>query len=208
VTQTEPRTLVVTGFGTAHGTPDLCIIHLALNAMADTAASALDQVADLATRAVQVLRDRAVESSDIQTVNISLGDFHEKQRVTARVASYSMAVKLRALEEAGPVLASLSEIAGDSLQVHRMQLAASDPEVLQTSARRDAVVDATGRAKQLAEAAGVTLGPILEIREGQAASDQRLMARGVSFAAASSMPVEGGEVTSTVAVTVTYAIED
>lgn len=143
--ETEPRTLVVTGQGTAHGTPDRCLIYLALNAMADTAASALDQVADLATRAVQALRDRGVEPNDIQTANISLGDYHEKQRVTARVASYSLVVKIRSLEEAGPVLASLSGVAGDSLQVQRMQLAVSDPQVLQASARRDAVVDATAR---------------------------------------------------------------
>lgn len=206
--ETEPRTLVVTGQGTAHGIPDRCLIHLALNAMADTAASALDQVADLATRAIQALRDRGVEPNDIQTANISLGDFHEKQRVTARVASYSLVIKIRSLEEAGPVLASLSGVAGDSLQVQRMQLAVSDPQVLQASARRDAVADATARANQLAEAAGVSLGPILEIREGQVASDQRFGARGVAFAASSSMPLEPGEVTSTVAVTVTYSIED
>jgi uncharacterized protein YggE len=119
-----------------------------------------------------------------------------------------MIVKTRSVEEAGPVLASLSEVAGDSLQVHRMQLAVSEPVVLQVFARRDAVADATARAHQLAEAAGVSLGRILEISEGQVASGGGFAPRGVSFAAAASMPVEPGEVTSTVAVTVTYAIED
>jgi uncharacterized protein YggE len=208
----EPRTLVVTGEGVAHGTPDRCLIHLALNVMADTAANALDQLADLAIRAVRDLRDSGVEPTDIQTTNLSLHDYRERERVTARVASYSITVKTRSVEEAGPILATLSEVAGDSLQVHRLQLAVSDPEVLQISARKDAVLDATARAHQLAEAAGLSLGHILEISEGQHERGPRAVRRsaavGLSIGGAASIPIEAGEVTSTVAVTVTYAIED
>ena len=206
----EPRKLVVTGEGVAHGTPDRCLIHFALNVTADTAANALDQLAALATRSIQALHAAGIEPKDVQTTNLSLHDYHEREHVAARVASHQMTVKSRSVEEVGHLLASLSEVAGDSLQVHRMQLAVSDAETLQVSARREAVLDATARAQQLAEAAGVTLGRILEISEGQVATAARRVARGaagVSLAAVP-MPAEPGEVTSPVAVTVIYAIED
>jgi uncharacterized protein YggE len=90
--ETEPRTLVVTGQGIAHGTPDRCLLHLALNVMADTAANALEQVADVAARVVQSVRELGIEPKDVQTTNLSLNAFYdrEKERVTARVASYSI----------------------------------------------------------------------------------------------------------------------
>ena len=209
--ETEPRTLVVTGEGTAHGTPDRCLLHLALNVMAESAANALDRVADLAARAVQSIRELGIEPRDVQTTNLSLNDFYdrEKERVTARVASYSLNVRTPSLEDTGPVLAALSSVAGDSLQVHRLQLVVSDPEALEASARRAGVVDASARAQQLTQAAGVSLGHILAITEGQGPRGGRTV-RSVGFAGsvASSMPIEAGEVTSAVAVTVTYAIED
>ncbi len=210
--ETEPRTLVVTGEGIAHGTPDRCFLHLALNVMADTAAKALDQVAGLAARAVQSLSGLGIEPKDVQTTNLSLNDFYDRdrQRVTARVATYSLTVRTSSLEDAGPILAALTDVAGDSLQVHSLQLAVSDPEALEVSARRNAVLDASTRAQQLAEAAGVSLGHIVEITEGQVPrGGLGLPVRSAAFAAmpASSMPVEAGEVASTVAVTVTYAIE-
>jgi uncharacterized protein len=208
---TEPRILAVTGEGIAHGTPDRCLLHLALSVMADTAADALDRVADLAALAVESIRELAIEPKDVQTTNLSLDDFYDQhqERVTARVASYSLTVRTSSLKDTGPVLAALSEVAGDSLQVKRLQLVVSDPEALQESARQHAVVDAAKRAHQIAEVAGVHLGPIQEITEGEPPRRGRPV-RAMAFAASpvSSIPVEAGEVMSTVAVTVTYAIED
>ena len=205
----EPRTLIVSGEGAAHGVPDQCVLHLALKVIADTAPQALDGVAEVATRTVQRLRELGIEGRDVQTTNLSLDDFYdrESQRVTARVASYSMTVKTGSIEEAGPVLAALSEVAGDSLQVGNLQLAVSDSRALQTTARRNAVEDAATRAGQLAEAAGVSLGPILQISEGQVASG-RIRHTAMALSASAALPVEAGVVTSTASVTVTYAIED
>jgi uncharacterized protein len=142
---------------------------------------------------------------------LSLNDFYdrEQKRVTARVATYPLTVRTPSLEDAGPVLATLSSVAAGSLQVQGLLLVVSDPEALKVSARRAAVLDAASRAQQLAEAAGVSLGPILEITEGQGSRGVRAVRASLMAASpASSMPVEAGEVTSTVAVTVTYAIED
>jgi uncharacterized protein YggE len=194
----------------AYGIPDRCLVNLSLNVVADTASNALDQLADLATKAVEVLRGNGVESNDIQMTNLSLEDFHDREtkQVTARVASYSMTVRTRSVEASAPILAWLSEVAGDSLRVHHIQLAISNPVELQVSARRDAVADAAARARQLAESAGVSLGRVLGISEGQVGGG-RDYPMAVSMArSAATMPIEAGEAASAVAVTVTYEIGD
>ena len=86
---TDARELVVTGEGSALGTPDRCMITLALNVMADTSADALDRVGALAQQVIGLVLDQGIERPDVQTLNISLQDWFDKgsQRVTARVAT-------------------------------------------------------------------------------------------------------------------------
>jgi hypothetical protein len=77
------------------------------------------------------------------------------------------------------------------------------------SARRAAVADARARAEQLAEAAGVGLGALVEIREGTGTVSgmPRGFARAMRVpASAAAMPVEPGDQTVHVRVELTFAI--
>ena len=208
---TKARTILVVGEGVEQATPDECLVHLAFNVMADTAAEALTRVAALAEGGMQVLRGHGVADDDLQTFNFSVQDFFDQKegRVTARVGSYSFGVKVRPLDRVGELLAALAEEADDSLQVRGMQLMVSNSEVVTEVARRRAVADAQSRALQLAQAAGVRLGPILSISEdpgGSGMTGYRAMAR-ANGGQAFSMPVESGTIPKTVHVAVTYAIE-
>jgi uncharacterized protein YggE len=206
------REVVVVGEGSASGTPDRCIISLALNVAADTSADAIDRVAQLADQVVGVIHAQGVEPSDVQTHSVSLQDFYdqEKKRVTARVASYALSVNAPSLASVGRLLAELAAVCGDSLQVRGLQLAVSNPQPLLQAARRAAVEDAVARADQLAEAAGVRLGTILSVDEGSNPRPQIGLQK-VRFSggsAAAALPVEGGTASVTVQVTVRLAIED
>lgn len=108
------RDVVVVGEGSALGTPDRCLISLALNVAADTSADAIDRVAQLADQAVGVIHAQGIEPSDVQTYSVSLQDFfdHEKKRVTARVASYALSVNAPSLASVGRLLAELAAISG------------------------------------------------------------------------------------------------
>ena len=103
----EPvRDIVVMGEGSASGTPDRCLISLALNVAADTPAEALSGVGHVADRVLDALAGDGVPPSDVQTVGLSVRDVHdrEKNRVTARVASYALTVGLPGLAGAGALL--------------------------------------------------------------------------------------------------------
>ena len=91
---------------------------------------------------------------------------HQRQQVTARVATYSLSVTAPELADVSRLVNVLTATAADALQIHGIAFSHSDPEPLLAAARRDAVADARSRAGQLALAAGLSLGDVLMIDEG------------------------------------------
>jgi uncharacterized protein YggE len=210
--ESESRLLVVTGEGVATGTPDHCIMRLVLITTADTPAAALDEVSDIANRTVATLREHGVGAPDIQTTNLAVHegfDRSDKRIKTGHQAALELRVETLSIEQTAPLLSAVAEVAGDAFRVQGFHLAIRDRALLEETARREAMVDAAARAHQLAEAGGLTLGRILDVvegdvprRRGHGAFSARPMSGG------GSIPVEPGEVVSTVVVTVAYAIED
>ena len=104
------------------------------------------------------------EQSDSQ-----IQDFFDKaqQKVTAHVGSYQLELDVRPIDESGRVLAALSSVLGDALQIRGINLTVRDPEPLKSQARRLAIQDAKKRAAEIAEEVGVRLGSILSIQDGR-----------------------------------------
>jgi uncharacterized protein YggE len=211
----KPRRVVVTGTGIATGVPDQCVLQVGLNAMADSAAEALDQCSQAAARAISALGQVGIEPRDVRTTNLSLQDFfdHTQQKVTARIGSYQLDVTIRRLDDAGRVVAALSSAVGESLQVRALQLTVGNPDLLRREARRLAVRDAQSKAEEIAQAAGIRLGPIQTIRGdvgqmGAAIYPRRSALSMSDMGGPAPFPVEPGEVTTTTSVTITYSIDD
>jgi uncharacterized protein len=204
--------MVVVGTGVATGVPDQCILHIALNATANTPAEALALCSDAADRVVSALGREGVEPSETRTTNLSIQDFHDRatMQVTARVGSYQMEVIVRPLEDVGRVAAVLSAEAGDALQIQSLHLAVSNPGPHEQEARRLAVLNAQSKASELAHAANVTLGAILSIEDQIGRISHPMAARAMStgVGVTASLPVEAGAVTTSCSVIVTYAIQD
>jgi uncharacterized protein YggE len=203
----DTRHITVVGQGSASAIPDCCALSLALNVAAETSAAALNDVAVLAARVIEVVHGHGLEA---QTSDVSVHDFHDKEsnRVTARVASYGLFVTVAALADAGPLVQQLAAVAGDALQIRGLQLGLSDASPLLETARRAAVVDALNRARQLGDAAGLTLGDIVSVDEGPPVGTDARFRRlaGTSVAMAATLPVEGGTSSVSVSVSVRVAI--
>jgi uncharacterized protein YggE len=82
----------------------------------------------------------------------------------------------------------------------------ADPKPLAERARSQAVADGASKARTLAMAAGVTLGPLMSIQETMVGRPIPVfaMARAV---AADATPIAGGEETVSVTVQMVYAIQ-
>jgi uncharacterized protein YggE len=82
----------------------------------------------------------------------------------------------------------------------------SNPKPLAEQARTAAVAYAAAKARTLASAAGVTLGPVMTIQESTSVRPVPMFAMARVAAAAVPAPVAEGEETVTVDVTMTYEI--
>lgn len=207
----EQPTIAVTGAGLASGSPDQCRIRISLNHLAESAATALEMTANLATRAIGAVADLQAEQAEVQTVGLSVQDFFDQaqQKVTAHVGSYQLDLVVRPIEGTGRVLAALSSVVGDALQIRGITLTVQDPEPLKSQARRSAIQDAKKRAAEIAEEVGVRLGPILAIRDEDASPiSSAVRATRMSAHVAANLPIEGGNVSATSAVTLVYAIDE
>jgi uncharacterized protein YggE len=112
-------------------------------------------------------------------------------------------VRLRDVGGLGSVVDSLAKAGANRLYGIGFELA--DPKTALATAREDAVADARARAELYARAAGVTLGPVLSIREAVEVP-QPMMARAQAMEAAAP-PVAQGTVALAAQVEVVFGLE-
>ena len=153
--------------------------------------------------------------SDIQTSGFSISprytqppDSGRIEGEAPRIAGYSvfnnLTVRVRNLAQIGAILdraVSLGVNSGGDIRFTN-----SDTAKILAEARKAAVKDAMARAATLAEAAGVRLGPILEITENYSPPGPIPLQRSVAYKAEAAVPVESGENTYTATVQVTWEI--
>ena len=206
----EPS-VVVKGTGTVNGIPDQCVMSLGLNGIAETAAEALEICSQVAAQAIDACIGTGVSRGDVQSTNLAVRDFFDQvdQKVTARIASYQVKVRVTDLADVGPVLAAVSAAVGDALQIHSLQLVVSDATRLETEARKLAVFDARKKAIELVESAGLGLGTVLWIQDlGPSSLHGSVHATAAAFAnPLASMSMEPGEIATTASVTIAFSIE-
>jgi uncharacterized protein len=205
------RTIEVVGEGTASAQPDRCVLHVALRATRDRVGDAIGAVAATADDTLRALREAGLGDSDLATTDLNVQPWWDQpsQQITAHVATYALSVSVAGIDRVPAIVDALSAAAGDALQIERVGFAHGDPAPLVAAARRAAVADARARAEQLADAAGVGLGALLEVREGIGATPgmPRAFMRAARVSLAAAMPVEPGDQAVHVRVELTFAID-
>jgi uncharacterized protein YggE len=160
----EIATITVAGRGDIQQTPDLMTLTLGVESKGPTAQAALQQNKDRAATLVTTLKSKGVADRDLQTSNLSLSPtWDDKQNITGYVASNMVTVRLRDLNAAGAVVDAASSAVGDDIRMHGVAFSIDDTSGALEQARTEAVKQAVEQAKQLASAAGVTLGAIKSI---------------------------------------------
>lgn len=206
------KTLRVSGTGAAESDADRCVLHVRLRATADATGNAVTQLSRLVTEVLAALEEEGVPTDAIRTTDVTVGDRRDdpRDRVTGRMASYVLRIDVPGLDRAGTVLSRLASVAGDSLDVQGFEMALGDPRALLGEARRRAVEDARTKADELAAAVGVTLGEVLSIEEEPSRGERprRIAATALALTKAPvpPVPIEGGPLSVTVAVTLVYRI--
>ncbi len=212
------RSISVQGQGTVSAKPDLVTLSLGVQTTGETAKEALALNSEQMTGVVAAVLDAGIAEEDIQTSGINLYPVYEdrslvqpgeQRQIVGYRASNDVSVRVHDIEIAGSVLDAA--VTAGANQVGGVRFGLSDTETIVTDALIAAVQNAQAKAQTIADTLGVTLGSALVVNEEWI---ERPEARGVAFAAEAafdsggfSSPVQGGAVSVTAHIRVTFAIE-
>ena len=211
----ESRSVHVTGIGSVTGEPDIATLYLGVSVEKETVEEAREEAASAMTAVIDALKENGIADRDIQTENFSIYpqyDYTDTGRVLRGYrVNNTVNARVRELESLSDIIDDATTAGGDIVVVNSIEFMIEDPTPLQAQARALAVEDAKAKAETLAEASGVTLGKPLTITEtSRSAGPPIAFAEAAEFAADSartSTPIQAGELTVTVNVTVVYEIE-
>ena len=178
---------------------------------APSAQAAMQGNADKMNAVMDALSSAGIQTRHIQTSQLSLNpqyDYSNRQkpRITGYEARNTVSARSENLDQVGPMLDAL--VGAGANNINGINFSIKDSAAAKSDARKQAVSEAGRKAQEMAEAANVNLGRILEMRETghnmvQPQANMRMMA----MEASTSTPVSGGEQAISVTVTLTYAID-
>ena len=211
--QVDDTGITVTGSGTVYGEPDIAVLDLGVDILNEELAAASDEASRVVEQVRRALTDAGVEERDIRTAYLSV--YREERYDNPDAApryrvSNSLNVTVRDVTQAGSLLATGLEAGANT--VGGIRYTFDNPKALESQARERAVQAAREKAEQLAELAGVTLGPVLMMSDAsEPAAPRPTAARfDTSFEAdaSSSVPVSGGQLSVSARVQMRFSIQE
>lgn len=211
-----PR-IIVTGEGDATTAPDMAILTLSVLRQADTARAALDANSAAMGEVIAALKADGIDARDLQTSGFSInprwfyppspndGSEPAQPRIVGYDVVNTLTVRVRDLSRLGAAIDKSVSLGVN--QGGQIMFVNDNPAAVISQARAKAVEDAMARAATLAKAAGVEVGPVLEISEQSMAPRPLPILEAKMADAAAAPPIETGENAYRVTVTVTFGIK-
>ena len=164
-------TISVQGTGKVAVRPDTGIALVGVDTRAPKLADATAEVARLMTAVLARVKALGVADRDLTTVSYSVDPLMAPQqrpddppRITGYRVTNVVQIKIRKIDDTGHILDTALGAGANSLR--SLFFTVDDPTQAATEARARAVRDASTRARQLADAAGVKLGELVLLTEG------------------------------------------
>ncbi len=204
--------LTVTGEGRVESVPDMATITLGVTSEAKSAAEAMDRTSRATAAVLERLKAAGIADRDMQTRDLHLSPIWENRssssgntrpRIAGYEASNTVLVRVRALDDLGRILDDVVE--GGANLFQGLSFGLQNPGPVQDEARRAAVADAMRKAALYAGAAGLTLGPVLELAEAGAVAPMPVAMERIALMS-EPVPVAAGEVSTVAHVTMVLRI--
>lgn len=208
------RTLSVNGTGQANLVPDIAYIYVGVHTEKPSAAEAVAENNTQTQAMIQALRDFGIAAADIRTTNFSIWPMDKYDPASGLptgektyAVDNTVYVTVRELDTLGDLLDTV--IAAGANTVNSIQFDVADKAKALEQARADAVKNAEAQAQALANSAGVTLGEIQTISFFDSPVYPVFDGRGMggNAVAEAAVPIQPGQLTFTVTVSVSYAIK-
>ena len=212
----EPGIISIEGHGEVITAPDTAFVTSGVTTQGATAKEALDANTAAMGELIQTLKDAGIEARDIQTSGFSVNPNYvysdardaNGYQLPPKINGYqvynTVNVRIRKLDTLGAVLDKAVTVGANT--INGVTFSVADPSKLYDEARKAAFADAKAKAELYAGAAGEELGSIRNINESQGMSQppQPYMMKAVADSAGASVPIEGGELSYSINVQVTW----
>jgi hypothetical protein len=206
------RTLTVNGTGQAFLTPDIAYISVGVHTEDADAAEAVASNNANSQKVAEALEDFGIDPEDIRTTNFSIypqqqRDQNGKLTGVIYVVDNTVFVTLRDLDQIGDVFSAVVEAGANN--INSVQFDVEDKSEALSEARQEAVEDAQIQAKELAESAGVSLGPVQNISTFSGGVPFPVIGGkgGGAMVSEASVPISPGQTIITVDVNMIYEIQ-
>ena len=154
----------VTGEGKVTVVPDTDIVSLGITLNKPTVKAAQDQVNSVISEITKSLKTLGIDAKDIQTSNYSIYPQYN-DRITGYQVNASLTVTVRELDKVNQVIDIATAKGANTIGGIQLTVDDTKQKQLLQQARELAVKDAKTKAESLANAAGITLGKIVNIQE-------------------------------------------
>ena len=210
-----PHTINVNGAGQVFLTPDVAYIYIGVHTENESAAEAVAENSDKSTAVAQALIDFGVDAKDIRTTNFSIYPYQNYgidglPAGTTYAVDNTVYVTVRDLAQLGKLLDAVVQAGANT--INSIAFDVSDRTAALSEARAAAVENAVTIAEELADAAGVSLGDIVNISYYDAIPYPVYetfagKGGGGGVAMEAAVPVNPGQMSLTVTVSITYEIK-
>lgn len=205
-----PRQITMSGVGEATGTPDLLTARLSLQGHGADVSTALNQASTAARKVTDTLTAAGLSRTDIATTGVRLNPrYGDDRRIVDYTATESMTVRIKDLSKASQLLADAVNAGGDATRIDSVGFDIEDDAALKKVARDKAFSQARNHADQYAALSDGHLGAVLSVTEsptGDTGPAPRTFAAPAP-AMADAVPLEPGEQSVQVAVTVVWQLD-
>lgn len=183
----------VSGTGKITAIPDIATISLGIQISKPTVKSAKDEVNRITNQAVDTLKKLGLAEKDIKTENYSIYPEYDYSAGRSRISGYrvssNLEVTVRDLEKVNDVIDQTANLGINTLGNISLKVNDDQLKKLQQQAREEAVKEAKTKAENLAQAAGMKLGRIINVSESEPYSPRPV------FLAADAKTMQAGEST-------------
>jgi uncharacterized protein YggE len=198
----------VTGVGKVSGAPDSLTLTLGVSLNRETANDATTAASEKADAVIDALKAAGVGEQDIQTSNYSVSpeyDYNDgRQTPTGYRVSNTVTATIRDLDQAGATIDAAVEAGGNDATVQGVSFKLEDNAEAVEQARAAAFEDAERKAQQFADLSGRPLGDVQSV-EQTSSTEPVPVPMAADRATAEATPIEPGEVSTDVTVSVRWS---
>jgi len=203
--------ITVTGVGQVKGTPDTLSVSIGVTTKRPTVDAAVTDNAATTTAVTDALTAKGIDAKDVQTQNYSVQPSfsyaNNKQTPDGYLVNNTVTVKIHDLKGAGAIIDAATAAGGNDATVQGVSFSLEDNKGLLTQARDEAYADAKAKAQQFGDLSGRGLGDAQAINETVNPNQVQFRSVGAAVSdAQSSTPINAGQVSTDVTITVRFAL--